>query len=976
MATEEFERLLLSEPEINQEVADGIVLPNDITLKIEDKQGFLSRKIHSGEEVRNRQIKVERYDLEDTSRTTLLLSNVSEIKITGKVVEIKTQAIDDDVLSTLLPAQVYETDDWRTVTDGAPALVNDTTITNPEVDLGRPYPVYWGHAKKVKAVYVFRDTVNDKYYFIFNKGVIESVGAVYANNVVVDPGDYTTGDGSQVSPFPGFAYVCFDAERRDNSGNLLDITVDFYASTFGGASAERNVANVIKTLLSDSSVGLGQMVNAASFAAAAVHLAAIYTDGGLTEQQSAREILYGSGGLLHCALGSVIRKNTSNEWEILIDEAQTTSQQAFANGFEYLIPELQMDGTPVYQMDGTPVYQMVMIDGPAPVNIIDEPELVYPSRDNTTKAIKYKYRYNAWTGEYALKIERTVNSDFGQDVEIELPYIRNSDSVDRIAYYWQQREKRGYPYVKQKVNEDGANVDILDKVSSYWLWREDGDLHAHHNNYFLVEAFSGKIPEYELLLRKYDERIYSYVAGTLPTDPVDDDYVDYSQTPPAAPTGLSVSLSTRQGTDGTTVGVILFTATIPAVNATSAEFGYRLSSSDNYTWFPGQQSSGYVWKAEVEGPIPGQIYEYAARAVNANGLKGALVVYEPGSVFPGDTTAPTVTTLSLTAQVKEIKLSWTAPTATDWSDTIIYRGASANPTTELTKAGKVTSWTDQNPGYDTWNYRIKFLDFTGNASAYSNNVSGVVTGTEPSSTYPTNGIEINWNTGAITVVGTGSISVSGALTIESGGSLTIESGGSLSIASGGTFAIVSGGDLTIESGGTITVESGGVITISSPDGLVVDTEGGIKIEAASNPNLKVYNTSSGATAFIWSGSATTVSFGVFGATGGYSTLRFGSGSTLWSSYEDRLELTTSSFRPLVTMDLGRSDSNFARLYLNDAVYVDNVKVVGSQKAAVAFMPISYSTSSFGEVDTQLATISGTFNNLLTKLMQHGLIASS
>lgn len=914
----EYERLLLNEPEIRQRPNGGLVLPDDVTIEIEDKRSLFSAKLRNGEEFRKRPIKVERYDMEADSTTTLLYANIRDIKIKGKRVTFDTAVIDDEILSKLLPDKVYTSDDWRTVADGAPRAINDTTIKNPEADQGLPYPIKWGHARRVKALYVFRDTVNDEYYYIFNRGQIEATDTdrdtetgkitVYANQVVVDKDQYTVGDGSQASPFPGYAYVKFESEQRDVNGNLLEVTVDFYASKFGGATAERNVANVIKYLLSDSTIGLGETVNADSFTAAATHLSSIYTDGGPErEQRSARDILFGDGGLAYCALGSIVRKNTDNEWEILIDEAQGSDDGTFANGFQATQEAMLWDtGEPMTWDSGG-----IMVWNPpgswVKRNITDEPEM-YSDTSGATSELTLKYRYNAWEQEYPLEIKRTVNAGVGEPRTIKLPYIRNSNSADRIAYYWQRREQLSTPTVTIQTNEDGQDIDLLDRVASKWQWREDGILFTHHDDTYLVDAKSGKTPEYSFDLRRYNDLLYSYVAGTIPTDPVDDTGVDYSSTPPDAPASITVvSCVAVQSSDGTTTVRLILSAPEIATNFAYMEFGYKQKALDNYQWVTGQGSAG-TWVGTVEGAlIPGQLYYYAARGVNQYGRTGVLreaTNSGNGYTAPGDTTSPSKATgVSATARTgKSVDVRWTISSDKDRRESWLYRYTSNTPASALAAGpiykGNSSKYVDENVAYgSTYYYWVVETDFSGNPNPDANHIP------QPATT------DFSDVSNDVTVAQVADGDLAGISTNKLIGTIV-----NAQLASGINFAKITSVVITnamIDSvaaekittgsitGATITIDATSQIVVSANNGILVRDGSDILMQASSgNTSLIKFQSGYSRTTLIGSVYDSSTLY-IAPENNGYCTLALGTVANTWNTIYGRaksiyLNATTDS----------------------------------------------------------------------------------
>ncbi|GAH03058.1 unnamed protein product, partial [marine sediment metagenome] len=119
-------------------------------------------------------------------------------------------------------------------------------------------------------------------------------------------------------PYPGYAFIRFIVQQQDFSGGMCELAADVYGLEMGGAAMQRNFATVIGHFLSNTTWGLSDSINIASFAAGATALDAItdlYCDGAVTNQQQARDIL---NELLSPARATVER-NADGEWEIEID---------------------------------------------------------------------------------------------------------------------------------------------------------------------------------------------------------------------------------------------------------------------------------------------------------------------------------------------------------------------------------------------------------------------------------------------------------------------------------------------------------------------------------------------------------------------------------------------------------------------------------------------------------------------------------
>lgn len=767
---------LLNAPSVMEQLSGGRLNGKSVDLEFSNADGTFSADRDAGTLTIGNMVNLSHYLPEDTTTTrTYLYGKITAIDIPGEVATITVTVEDPDSFSGVWPAKVYETDDWALASSGAPYDTNGTTKINPSTDLGRAYPVSFGRARKVRAVYVYADYDNDYYYYIVNRGVIEATNAdkgtkinVYRNKRLVGTSEYTVYDGSQASPFPGYAYIRFTREQSDGS-NLYEITVDLYGLEMGGSTAQRNPAYILQWLLSDATVGLGQSVNAASFTTAATTLStlgggskAIYIDGGIDEQVTVQDLI---DHLAAECSRSYIYKNSSDEWCITTDTYQSTSQATFGRG-------------------DNNYRNIISINS-------------YKSIDRV-KTVTVKYGKDKWTGEFKYSLTRDVLYD-GEELVYECPLIYDHESADLICCYLQRRLLYGNYEVDLDLGMEARDLVMYQPITvvQKWLSPLDRSEITNINGQFQVRSIERGLYQWSVVARTNSSDIYTYVAGTLPSDETDDLPADYSFTPPSAPTGLAIATSgTRQGTDGNTTAYYRLQATAPTVNCQYLEFGYKEKNAANYIFALGQLSSG-TWYVTIEGLVPGQLYYFAARAVNnanaAGYTQGTLAeITNGGSGYtaPGDTTAPAVPTgLTATAGTgKSIVLDWDDNTEKDLSCYYIYRHTSNSfgGASKIAEA-RVSRFTDTVPAYSTtYYYWLKAVDFTGNASS---NTAVAVSATSSKITND----EIN--TVAADKITTGTIT---------GQTITISASSYLDISAPSGIRVLSGGDIELQGTTSLT----------------------------------------------------------------------------------------------------------------------------------------------------------------------------
>ena len=196
----------------------------------------------------------------------------------------------------------------------------------------------------------------------------------------------------------------------------------------------------------------------------------------------------------------------------------------------------------------------------------------------------------------------------------------------------------------------------------------------------------------------------------------------YDGTTAAAPTNLTVTADSYLADDGT------FN---PYFNVT---WDYSDDAFvDHYIveWRTG--SNDYYSQAtktkpfEIRSLQQGASYDVRVKAVNEINVHSA---YLTGSQTPAtDTTAPSAPSpVSASGEFEQITINWTNPTVDDFSHIDVYRSTSSSGTYALIGKSAGTNFTDTNLAVSvTRYYKLKAIDYTGNASGYSSIVNATTT---------------------------------------------------------------------------------------------------------------------------------------------------------------------------------------------------------------------------------------------------------
>lgn len=709
MALNSYHRRLLEVPDVSKELSSaywGNLTQRDITYRFDNSDGFFTA-LAKAEELRGKGFRHRRHEALETATDVISLEAygfISHVDI-REVAEITISPQNPDQFATLLPKKVMETADFFTETPPPPAT---PTHMHPAVDLGKAYALCFGYCRKVPLRYVSADYVNNRADYIIGTGIMESNNSnkattvnVYRSKRLVTSAEYYVHGGEATiqytdsafgltagaaNPYLGYAWIRFSGtawEQIDQSGSPYEMTMDLRGMKLGGDStATRNFARIIQNLMSNATWGLNVSINTTSFDAAAGYVSELLCDGHVSEQIAASELIE---ELLFCCRGRR-EINGSGEWLLNVDTAQQTIKATFGHKDDQ--------------------YQ----------NIIDITKNTKTPSSESVKKLTLVYRKNEWTGEYALKLERAVLPT-GEERIVELNFVRDSETADRIASYNQRLMQLGDEQLGIIVGMEGRYLREMDSIQVVI----PDEIYDINRPYQIRSIPSRSLNSFHLDLISYDSGIFTYFPGTLPPSDNADDTADYSNTPPDAPTSLTrVSSDTNQGTDGTTYAYVELSAVAPVLNFQQMYFGYRKQGESlPYTWVLGELYSGNTWKGRIPMLIPGISYQYAAVSENSYGMRSTVTTLN-SQTSPGDTTAPAqVTGLIGKGKYKTWHYEWNKSPEVDLNGYHVQIGNSAFSVINFDRVvgGNTVDFTDDAIGYGTLYCRIKAVDFTGNESA-------------------------------------------------------------------------------------------------------------------------------------------------------------------------------------------------------------------------------------------------------------------
>lgn len=303
---------LVNVPELKESLPDlfyGAEYNQSVTVEIANGSSDLDDNwytIANSEELRGLWISIGLID--ESAETTMYTGKISQYEVKRDRITLSVDMRHDIILDTLLPDKVITTTEF------------DSTAK----DVGQPINICFGTCRKVPLYNIRWDAANEIYDFLIGFGPIEKIGiypgsdvGVIRGNCYIYPDQYTFYDGSQASPYPGYAFIRFTREQVDYSNNRYEMMADVQGLKLGQATADRNFADCIKALLSDPIFGLGDNCDETSFSNAASNLPTTdyMCDGAIVKPTQARDIL---NQMLLPARNSYIYRGADGEWEISV----------------------------------------------------------------------------------------------------------------------------------------------------------------------------------------------------------------------------------------------------------------------------------------------------------------------------------------------------------------------------------------------------------------------------------------------------------------------------------------------------------------------------------------------------------------------------------------------------------------------------------------------------------------------------------
>ncbi|HSE45085.1 MAG TPA: hypothetical protein VLA89_07120, partial [Gemmatimonadales bacterium] len=324
-------------------------------------------------------------------------------------------------------------------------------------------------------------TTTNQYDYVVGFGTI-AVDTLYRDGpndtlVTITPAEFSV----STTLYPGLTVVRFLIRQVNFVGGFHTIFADVQG-------ASRDFSDAIKEVLTNTTWGLGQAVDAASFATAKADLAAfggLYCDGVANQQAQAQDLLR----LLMIVRGMRLGFNSSNQWTLTVDKVPIAIKMRLRDGVG---------------------------DGERNIQQAGQRQLVPTTSAVSKYTIKYRLNFpnGGTSSDYDFSLFRSVNS-FGKETVLEHPLIREHETADRVVDYLAKREKFG---------QDSCDFDATQEARQL----REGDLvqvtytpNGYSNTIAEVREIEKRTDLNHIVVSGWDASIFVYQPGPLPVDTSD-----------------------------------------------------------------------------------------------------------------------------------------------------------------------------------------------------------------------------------------------------------------------------------------------------------------------------------------------------------------------------------------------------------------------------------------------------------------------
>ena len=237
----------------------GKVVFNPITITLDNSDSFFNSYFNSTE-ARGGELLVRYYNKDDNSVIGLpRYYAITDVTITREHCIITGNPYTPGAFDSIIPKASIQKSIFGDYVD--------------ESSIGKPISTWFGLSNNVPLYSIYEGGTGDDYHhdFLIGYGTIAATTSevtITRDGVEADAGSFTLYDGSQASPYAGYAFVRFDSEQRDGNGNLYDTRIHNLRGVLIGGAYTFNPVSCFKEFLTNTTWGLGITVDSATFTSA------------------------------------------------------------------------------------------------------------------------------------------------------------------------------------------------------------------------------------------------------------------------------------------------------------------------------------------------------------------------------------------------------------------------------------------------------------------------------------------------------------------------------------------------------------------------------------------------------------------------------------------------------------------------------------------------------------------------------------
>lgn len=367
---------------------------------------------------------------------------------------------------------------------------------------------------------------------------------------------------------------------------------------------------------------------------------------------------------------------------------------------------------------------------------------VKPSRKDLANGVKGTFvsPANNWQAtDFPPVTNSTYLAEDGGDrlwLDIEGPFTTSAAAIQRIAKLKMEQTRQSISFVA-RCKLTALQNQVTDTVNFTYARFGWTAKPFRIESFALVienDANGNPVLGCDLGLRETASGVYDWANGEETTVDLAPNTSLPSPFSPAAPTGLTLAVTSFRQPDGSLVPKLQVSWTAPAdqfvLSGGIIRIQYKKHADSSWSeWAPVKGDQVFTF---ILALLIGTSYDVRIRSENGLGVASTWVEVD-SFTFTGDTTAP-ATPSGLAFSVgtgKAVSLSWTRNTETDLDEYIIQRSPDNSTWAEISRAASNRFVDTLVTLGSSYYYRVAAVDQSGNVSTYSSSVGPATPVTPP-----------------------------------------------------------------------------------------------------------------------------------------------------------------------------------------------------------------------------------------------------